>query len=588
MSRDALPKARHPENEFLVEHLHTVTRSLQASGRDRSQWRAVSLKKAMASVAAYPEELTNAQQMMKLKGVGQGYARMLEQEYVKRKGPPSSLEVSASSQSILSAQETESSDVSEGKSRKRRKLRNLPATNHISYAVLCVLHANKHKPVSLGNLLQLTNELRTQKLQMKAVTQEDVKNTFSKLENNENLVMRVRSVMNLDLYALSDAGVEFMDKNFVCNKAETSDGVEVVAGDLENECDNGLKKEFSMASSSSSCSSASSSFSCSVADLKNRGWATEHNKGNSHSEGKFTFTPGTGAEITPASLGPQIRNRVTSSPITFGAWELVLLVDLRELLGKQAKKALEGWLVEGNVNFEPCTLSLGDMLWIVRDVADPSKAFVTDYIIERKEVGDFASSIVDGRYAEQKFRLHRCGLKKVIYLVEGELAHVKTMLPATVKSAMAETQVRDGFMVQHCMNNRDTASFLVRMHHLISSVTTKAPEGKWSPNPLLKDKWRDFQTFQTANTKGRLDTVGDIFAAQVKQIPGFSGAKASAVVEKYPTPKSLLRLFSETLVNMPEDYKREFFTNLDIPGQTRKLGKELSHRLYDIFNPQHK
>lgn len=44
---------------------------------------------------------------------------------------------------------------------------------------------------------------------------------------------------------------------------------------------------------------------------------------------------------------------------------------------------------------------------------------VLDCIVERKTVIDLASSIVDGRYDEQKQRLCGCGVPHVVYLVEG-------------------------------------------------------------------------------------------------------------------------------------------------------------------------
>lgn len=46
-------------------------------------------------------------------------------------------------------------------------------------------------------------------------------------------------------------------------------------------------------------------------------------------------------------------------------------------------------------------------------------SFVSDYIIERKILSDLTQSIIDGRYKEQKSRLSKSGLEKVVYLVEG-------------------------------------------------------------------------------------------------------------------------------------------------------------------------
>jgi hypothetical protein len=48
-----------------------------------------------------------------------------------------------------------------------------------------------------------------------------------------------------------------------------------------------------------------------------------------------------------------------------------------------------------------------------------SSVLVLDCVVERKTVNDLASSIVDGRYEEQKCRLQDCGVANCVYLVEG-------------------------------------------------------------------------------------------------------------------------------------------------------------------------
>lgn len=44
---------------------------------------------------------------------------------------------------------------------------------------------------------------------------------------------------------------------------------------------------------------------------------------------------------------------------------------------------------------------------------------VLDYIIERKKADDLAASILDGRYKDQKYRLHECGISNIYYIYEG-------------------------------------------------------------------------------------------------------------------------------------------------------------------------
>jgi crossover junction endonuclease MUS81 len=51
-------------------------------------------------------------------------------------------------------------------------------------------------------------------------------------------------------------------------------------------------------------------------------------------------------------------------------------------------------------------------------IAPGSKEMVLDYVVERKRMDDLVSSIIDGRFKEQKYRFENCDIKHPIYLVE--------------------------------------------------------------------------------------------------------------------------------------------------------------------------
>lgn len=98
-------------------------------------------------------------------------------------------------------------------------------------------------------------------------------------------------------------------------------------------------------------------------------------------------------------------------------WEVVLLIDMRE----KDKNLIQNKLLESSVVNEVCTLSLGDFVFVARPRATKklSEAIVLDAIIERKTFNDLNSSIIDGRYEEQKCRLRHCPIASRIYLIEG-------------------------------------------------------------------------------------------------------------------------------------------------------------------------
>ncbi|XP_042450862.1 crossover junction endonuclease MUS81-like [Zingiber officinale] len=65
-------------------------------------------------------------------------------------------------------------------------------------------------------------------------------------------------------------------------------------------------------------------------------------------------------------------------------------------------------------------LPVGDGIWLARGRGCNTE-YVLDFIVERKRVDDLCKSIWDNKYRDQKLRLQRCGLQKLIYLVEGDV-----------------------------------------------------------------------------------------------------------------------------------------------------------------------
>lgn len=74
----------------------------------------------------------------------------------------------------------------------------------------------------------------------------------------------------------------------------------------------------------------------------------------------------------------------------------------------------------------------GDALWVARSRRSPFETYALDYVVERKGIKDLVESIKGGRYERQKYALRRCGLRRVMYLIEGtpeaEVAGVSDMI----------------------------------------------------------------------------------------------------------------------------------------------------------------
>lgn len=121
------------------------------------------------------------------------------------------------------------------------------------------------------------------------------------------------------------------------------------------------------------------------------------------------------------------------------------------------------------VQLEVRHLKVGDYTWICRHRVTKHE-LVLPYIVERKRTDDFGSSIKDGRFHEQKFRLKQSGIQNLIYLVEsyGQNNHVG--LPfATLLQAATNTLIQDGFSVKFTDNMRGSAEYLSCLTNILSN-----------------------------------------------------------------------------------------------------------------------
>ena len=118
-------------------------------------------------------------------------------------------------------------------------------------------------------------------------------------------------------------------------------------------------------------------------------------------------------------------------------------VDIREHTLIKLLKALNN---DYNFNFEISveTMDLGDIsIWNNDEEL---------LLLERKKLSDLASSIKDGRYAEQSYRLNGCSLHNhnVIYLIEGNISNYSDkwskVKPGTLYTTMFSIHILKDFL----------------------------------------------------------------------------------------------------------------------------------------------
>ncbi|VAH60251.1 unnamed protein product [Triticum turgidum subsp. durum] len=285
------------------------------------------------------------------------------------------------------------------------------------------------------------------------------------------------------------------------------------------------------------------------------------------------------------------------------AYEVVLILDDREIFGfyplcsmrrisdtysvYNSRKS-RGKRVVGNIHskfhvpVEIKRLPVGDGIWIARHRRSHTE-YVLDFIVERKSVTDLVSSIRDSRYKDQKLRLKagptfsvaldfgpKCGLRKLIYLVEGDPNPLGAS--ESIKTACFTTEILEGFDVQRTTGYSDTENTYGHLTlSIIDYYSTNFSIGANTCRVCLT-----YDEFVKKCCDPKKLTVSDIFALQLMQVPQVTEETAVAVIELYPTLVSLARAYSMLVSSPPFPFKFKSLTMFIMDGDTPAQEKMLN------------
>lgn len=239
-------------------------------------------------------------------------------------------------------------------------------------------------------------------------------------------------------------------------------------------------------------------------------------------------------------------------------------------------------------------LELGDAMWVAKckdpnylaQYGEEGDEVMLDWIVERKRLDDLIGSIKDGRFHEQKFRLRRSGIKNVVYLIEEfAVSHPSSNgtqgqqnYQEAVASAIASTQVVNGYFVKKTKNLDDTIRYLARMTFLLkkmyepstptssSQVSSSAakstsvaliPSFNLSSSESYLKKIRalraandgsttygvSFSSFCALTSKSDILTLRDVFLKMLMCTRGITGDKALEIQRHWHTPRQFIEAF---------------------------------------------
>lgn len=249
-----------------------------------------------------------------------------------------------------------------------------------------------------------------------------------------------------------------------------------------------------------------------------------------------------------------------------------LVLDNREVRTKDDRDYIADELTKKGTKPLVRPLELGDFFWVAKchdpdllsRYGEEGSEICLDWIVERKRLDDLVGSITDGRFQEQKFRLRKSGVKNVIYLIEEfSLSTEKsTKFHEAIQSAIASTQVVNGYFVKRTVKLDETIRYLARMTKMLKSLyeskplyliptnaltpTTYLPlltHLRTHPSHIDKTYHITYPSFASLSSKSDTLTLRDVFLKMLMCTRGISGDKALAIQKHWGTPRAFVDAF---------------------------------------------
>lgn len=244
-----------------------------------------------------------------------------------------------------------------------------------------------------------------------------------------------------------------------------------------------------------------------------------------------------------------------------------LIVDYRE-------KFLMDELTKLNISYTNENLAIGDICL--------RSSGVDLLLLERKSLHDLASSIRDGRYKEQSFRLNDSNVHNhnIVYIIEGNLS--KYNPPKMIKSPITRRALQSaiislsyykGFSVMRTESVTDTADYVVA---LLEKLTKENKPGYYTVAETVKLDEPENYTGCIKKQKKNYVTPVNIHEIMLASIPGISIAVATAIMAEY---KTIDRLLS----SCKNDPKCLDVFKHDVKGVSKKLSKPVIKNINDYL-----
>lgn len=207
-------------------------------------------------------------------------------------------------------------------------------------------------------------------------------------------------------------------------------------------------------------------------------------------------------------------------------------------------------------------------------------------IIERKSLNDLASSIKDGRYNEQSYRLNNSEFHNhnIVYLIEGDWNQYsrsyfnKSINQHTLMSSIISINYYKGFSVHRTQTISESALYIVYFADKLERENNKKHGFYSNATMLPQSQTQSIESSETSYSQVvkkvkkyniTIDNIGEII---LSQIPNVSSQGAISIMKKFKTIKNLINELENN-----DKCLDDIFIGTDKP---RKLSKPCKLSIY--------
>lgn len=230
-------------------------------------------------------------------------------------------------------------------------------------------------------------------------------------------------------------------------------------------------------------------------------------------------------------------------------------------------------LCDNNFIIEVKQLNIGDYM-LCDSITD--KPII---IFERKSLSDLESSIKDGRYEEQGFRLNEYSIHNhnIYYLIEGAIINYKNNnFKKTLYSSLVSISYFKGFSIINSLNDIESAEIIINFTKKLIKENKKKPYyldnnfiSQVSGNTLIELEKKEEITQDYENViktkKNSYISKENINNIMLMQIPGISSTSAKIILDQYVNIENLiieLRKDENCLENLKSINNRKLSKNI--------------------------